>query len=213
MIQLHQFARIDHLMIEVEDSQTVYQDFYRAFALPRAWPLTVGDRYTSIGINFGNASIELIAFKERFGVENIQYPGLSGVCLTCPDDSKTIEADLHAKNLALLAGEDAPGHQTWVMADKTTPTIFVCYYKLNTTGWKTRLDPEFKTAKGGKFQLTQLTEVRANNQLLERYQFKFGQADSVKLRYADVSKVRLSSADTGLIGESLVVGETLFTFD
>lgn len=212
MIQLHQFDRIDHLMIEVDDPQAVYQDFYNTFALPQAWPLMTGDRYTSIGINFGNANLELIAFKERFGVRNTQYAGLSGVCLTCLADSENIKADLHSKNLALLAGEDAPGHKTLIIANKDAPTIFVCYYKFNTEGWKTRLDEEFKKAKGGKFNVAQIAEVCVNNPLLARCEFNFSQADSVKLRYAQSPEVRLKSTDTGLTGQSLAIGETLFSF-
>ena len=211
-IYLHQFDRIDHLMIEVEDPQAVYQEFYNTFALPQAWPLMSGDRYTSIGINFGNANLELITFKERFGVRNTHYSGLSGVCLTSLTDSENINADMHSKNLALLTGEDAPGHKTLVIANKDAPTIFVCYYKFNTEGWKIRLDEEFKKSKGGKFNVTQIAEVCVNNPLLARYEFNFCRPDSVTLRYAPSPEVRLKSTNTGLIGKSLVIGETLFTF-
>lgn len=211
-VHLRQFDRIDHLMIEVEDPQAVYQELYNTFALPQAWPLMTGDRYTSIGINFGNANLELIKFKERFGVRNTHYSGLSGVCLTSLTDSENIKADMHSKNLTLLAGEDAPGYKTLVIANKDAPTIFVCYYKFNTEGWKTRLEEEFKKSNGGKFNVAQIAEVCVNNPLLARCEFHFRQPDAVKLRYAQSPEIRLKSADAALIGQSLVIGETLFSF-
>lgn len=212
MIRLNLFDRIDHLMIEVNDPQASYDDFYKEFALPQAWPLMTSERYASIGINFGNVNIELISFKERFGVTNTQYLGLSGVCLTSHTDCEKLRAKLSGERLDLLDGEDAQGYKTFVIASKEAPTVFVCYYKFNTDGWKTRLNEEYKKSNGGAFNVTKIEEVCIRNPLLENCEFNFSQSDSVKLRYSKMPEVRLKSAQVSLIGKSIVVGETLFSF-
>jgi len=112
----------------------------------------------------------------------------------------------------LLDGEDAQGHKIFVIASKEAPTLFVCYYKFNTDGWKTRLHEEYKKSNGGAFNLTQIEAVCINNPLLERCEFKFNQPDSVKLRFSKTPEVRLRSAHGSLTGKSLVVGGTLFSF-
>lgn len=212
MIRLNLFDRIDHLMIEVDDPQVTYQDFHKVFALPQAWPLITSEKYTSIGVNFGNANIELISFKERFGVVNTRYSGLSGVCLTCHADYENIKANLNCESIELLDGEDAPGHKTVVIASKTAPTLFVCYYKFNTDGWRTRLNEEYKKSEGGKFNITKIEEVCIDNPLLEKSEFKFSQPNAIKLRFSKTPEVRLRSARDSLIGKSMFVGETLFSF-
>ncbi len=212
MIRLNLFDRIDHLMIEVDDPQATYEDFYKEFALPQAWPLITSEKYTSIGINFGNTNIELISFKERFGVTNTEYLGLSGVCLTSYPDWEKVRAKLSDKNIELLDGEDAQGYKTFVIACKEAPTVFVCYYKFDTAGWKTRLNDEYEKSNGGAFNVIKIEEVCINNPLLEVYDFKFCQSDSVKLRFSKKPVVRLRSGHDGFIGKSIVVGETLFSF-
>jgi len=212
MNRLNQFDRIDHLMIEVDDPQAIYQDFYKVFALPQAWPLMTFEKYASIGINFGNANIELISFKERFGVINTDYLGLSRVCLTSQTDYEKLRAQLNGERLELLDGEDGPGYKTFVIASKEAPTVFVCYYKFNIDGWKTRLSEEYKISNGGAFNITKIEEVCINSPLLENCEFNFSQSDLVKLRYSNMPEVRLRSAQDRLIGKSIVVGETLFSF-
>jgi hypothetical protein len=212
MIRLNQFDRIDHLMIETDDPQACYEDFYRRFALPQAWPLITSERYASIGMNFGNANIEFISFKERFGVTNTEYSGLSGVCLTSQTDCENIRAGLNDESIELLDGEDTQGYKTFVIASKEVPTVFVCYYKFNTDGWKARLSEEYKKSNGGAFGIAKIEEVCINNPLLEKHEFKFDQSDSVKLRFSKTPEVRLKSAQSNLIGKSIVVGETLFSF-
>jgi hypothetical protein len=212
MIRLNLFDRIDHLVIEVDDPQATYEDFYNEFALPQAWPLITCERYASIGINFGNTNVELISFKERSGVTNTEYFGLSWVCLTSQTDCENIRAKLSDESIVLLDGEDAQGYKTFIIASKKAPTVFVCYYKFDTDGWKTRLNEDYKKSNGGAFNVTKIEEICINNPLAELCEFKFSQSDSVKLRFAKTPEVRLKSAHDSFIGKSIVVCETLFSF-
>lgn len=206
------FNRVDHLMIEVDDPQSAYELFEKEFALPQAWPLTSSERYTSIGINFGNANIELISFKERFGERDTAYSGLSGVCLTSDIDSKNMREKLGGEDIDLLEGEDAPGHQTHVIASKAAPTLFVCHYKFNTAGWLTRLTEEFRSSNGGTHKVIGIAEVCINHPLLKTAVFDFSQPDSARLHYAQASEVRLRSANERLAGNTVVIGQTTFSF-
>lgn len=212
MSELHLFDRIDHLMIEVDDPQSMYDRLQQEFGLPQAWPLMTSERYTSIGINFGNANIELISFKERFGVSGTRYSGLSGVCLTSERGSEDIHSELGRKHIALLDGEDAPGHQTHVIASKAAPTIFVCHYKFDTSGWQARLAEEFASSNGGTHGVTGIEAVGINNPLLETCEFAFSRPDSAMLLYSKAPQIHLRSANASLKGRTIVVGGTLFAF-
>lgn len=213
MIILQSFDRIDHLMIEVNDPQAVYDEFCQVFALPQAWPLITTEKYTSIGINFGNTNIELISFSERFGIKDTQYSGLSGVCLTSQFEYEKVNNFLATNGINLLDGEDTPGYTTIVITSKESPTIFVCYYKFNTDGWKAHLQEEFEKTKGGIYGVSKVDEVCIDNPLLEKCEFKFNQPNSVRLGFAKKPEVRLVSVQDDLIGRSMVVGDTLFTFN
>ena len=206
------FNRIDHLMIEVEDPQAAYEDFYQVFGLPQAWPLMTSKKYSSIGINFGNTNVELISFSERFGIKNTQHSGLSGVCLTSHCDAENLKAHLNANALEFLDGENAETHHTWLINSKAAPTLFVCYYKFNTDGWKIRLQEEFKKSQGGTHHITQIAEVYINHPLLQKHEMSFSESSSAKLKFSQKPELRLQSADNSLTGKSIVICDTLFSF-
>lgn len=212
MIPIKAFDRIDHLMIEVDDPQAAYGEFQAVFSLPQAWPVTETEDYTSVGIHFGNVNIELIHFRRRFGLTPAPYTGFGGVCLTSRFDMETIRAELAAHAVTLLDGEDAPGHRTSVLASKEPQTIFLCEYKFDTTDWRARLRDEFEASRGGTLRLAHVEEVGIAHRLLATHEFLFESPDSVRLRYSETPQVRLKSMDTPGLGETVLLGETVFSF-
>ncbi|KAF5052566.1 hypothetical protein DSECCO2_407430 [anaerobic digester metagenome] len=151
---------LDHIMIETDYPQKLAKEFSEIFELPYAWPFSESEDYASVGINFGEINIEFIKFKLRFGKKARSFNGLSGVAFIPLQTMKKTFDLLDEQMISYRIGEDIEAHTTvTVNEEQLFPTIFLVEYHFDTTGWKNRLNEEFKDSNGGKYKIANLHKL------------------------------------------------------
>lgn len=151
---------LDHIMIETDFPEKLAEEFSKAFQLPYAWPFTEGQDYSSVGINFGQINLEFIKFKLRFGQKAKPFTGLSGLAFTSSQPLKEVFRLFNEQSILYRIGEDIQAHTTVpINEEQLFPTLFLVEYHFNTTGWKNRLEQEFKDSQGGRYKIKSLDKI------------------------------------------------------
>ncbi|MFM2480082.1 hypothetical protein [Celerinatantimonas sp. YJH-8] len=117
--------KLDHLMIEVDQPESVAIDIAAQLGLPLAWALIDTPDYSSAGVNFGDINIEFIQFRKRFGVSHTHYSGLSGIAFAVNGSELACQEYLVANGFSCRVGEQSTAHTTITVEEQHVfPTVF-----------------------------------------------------------------------------------------
>ncbi|MGI0117484.1 hypothetical protein, partial [Zooshikella sp. RANM57] len=153
-------VNLDHLMIEVNDPYESAMRVSDRFGLPLAWPLIEDDKYTSVGLNFGELNIEFINFNVRFGISAEKFNGFSGIAFKELRDITEIKNELNEQGISYRIGEEATAHTTITMEEGMIfPTLFLVKYNFDTSDWTNKLKNDFEKCAGGKFNIGHLISL------------------------------------------------------
>jgi catechol 2,3-dioxygenase-like lactoylglutathione lyase family enzyme len=162
---------VDHLVIQVPDTNAAFDFFTNSLGLPVAWNLTDYGDFTSGGVSLGNVNLEIIQMSQKSREEGM-FPdryGIIGIAFQPAESLNGSLASLDGKNIRY--GQPEPFVMEWAGAPRTLWTnvyfedfmpetlVFYCNYSFDENKNREKLKSELVQIHGGPGGVVRLSEI------------------------------------------------------
>lgn len=154
--------RVDHIYVEIDDAQAVFDALTRRLGLPVGWPFRqVAEGFASGGISLGNLILELVSFGHP--VEQSSF----GVALSPAAGLAEARAVLAARGVDLGDGVEVRDENSVLMwTSAPVPALcasglytFVCDYVVDPRLREERCQAELAANEGGALGITGVSHI------------------------------------------------------